>query len=122
MLLSRMSRAVLLTLVTATPALAAPVVISDIQGYGFDEKRALVPFQSLVFDDGKLKAASFDESQGFGFRAVSGETAAFYALNVQILSLGRKGPRIDQYLRFFVDHHPDYTPEELPSGPMALLH
>lgn len=30
--------------------------------------------------------------------------------------------RLDQKLRFFVDHHPDYTPEELPSGPMALLH
>lgn len=33
--------------------------------------------ESLVFDDGKLKAASFDESQGFGLRAVAGETAAF---------------------------------------------
>jgi hypothetical protein len=30
--------------------------------------------------------------------------------------------RLDQKLRFFVDHHPDYDPEELPSGPMALLH
>ncbi|MFO1122627.1 MAG: metalloprotease TldD [Hyphomicrobiales bacterium] len=33
--------------------------------------------QSLVFDDGKLKAASFDESRGFGMRAVRGETAAY---------------------------------------------
>ncbi len=33
--------------------------------------------ESLVYDDGKLKSASFDESQGFGLRAVSGETAAF---------------------------------------------
>jgi TldD protein len=33
--------------------------------------------ESLVFDDGKLKSASFDESQGFGLRAVSGETAAY---------------------------------------------
>ena len=40
----------------------------------FIEKRQS---ESLVFDDGKLKAASFDESQGFGLRAVSGETAAF---------------------------------------------
>jgi hypothetical protein len=30
--------------------------------------------------------------------------------------------RLDQKLRFFVDHHPDHTPEDLPSGPMALLH
>jgi TldD protein len=33
--------------------------------------------ESLVYDDGKLKGASFDESQGFGLRAVSGETAAY---------------------------------------------
>jgi hypothetical protein len=30
--------------------------------------------------------------------------------------------RLDQKLLFFVNHHPDHTPEELPSGPMALLH
>ncbi len=30
--------------------------------------------------------------------------------------------RLDQKLRFFVENHPDYSPEELPSGPMALLH
>ncbi len=33
--------------------------------------------ESLVYDDGKLKSASFDESQGFGLRAVRGETAAY---------------------------------------------
>ena len=31
----------------------------------------------LSFDDGKLKAANFDTRQGFGLRAVSGETAAY---------------------------------------------
>ena len=30
--------------------------------------------------------------------------------------------RLDQKMRFFVEHHPDHEPEELPSGPMALLH
>jgi hypothetical protein len=30
--------------------------------------------------------------------------------------------RLDQKLNFFVSHHPDHAPEELPSGPMALLH
>jgi hypothetical protein len=30
--------------------------------------------------------------------------------------------RLDQKMRFFVEHHPDHVPEELPSGPMALLH
>lgn len=30
--------------------------------------------------------------------------------------------RLDHKLHFFVEHHPDYDPEELPSRPMALLH
>ena len=33
--------------------------------------------ESLVFDDGKLKSASFDATQGFGLRAVAGEAAAY---------------------------------------------
>jgi TldD protein len=33
--------------------------------------------ESLVFDDGRLRSASFDESEGFGLRAVAGETAAY---------------------------------------------
>jgi TldD protein len=33
--------------------------------------------ESLVFDDGKLKSASFDTTQGLGLRAVAGETTAY---------------------------------------------
>ncbi len=33
--------------------------------------------ESLVWDDGKLKSASFDTSQGFGLRAVAGETTGY---------------------------------------------
>jgi len=33
--------------------------------------------EALVFDDGKLKTASFDASEGFGLRAVRGETAGY---------------------------------------------
>src|ERR1700743_1700215 len=33
--------------------------------------------ESLVWDDGKLKSASFDTTQGFGLRAVSGEATGF---------------------------------------------
>lgn len=33
--------------------------------------------ESFVFDDGKLKNASFDNSQGFGLRGVSGETVGY---------------------------------------------
>ena len=40
----------------------------------FVEKRQS---EALVFDDGRLKSASFDESQGFGLRAVRNETAAY---------------------------------------------
>jgi TldD protein len=32
--------------------------------------------EALVFDDGRLRTASFDAAQGFGLRAVRGETAA----------------------------------------------
>jgi TldD protein len=33
--------------------------------------------ESLVFDDGRLRSAAFDQGEGFGLRAVTGETAAY---------------------------------------------
>ncbi len=33
--------------------------------------------EALVFDDGRVKTASFDASEGFGLRAVRGETAGY---------------------------------------------
>ncbi len=33
--------------------------------------------EALVFDDGRLKTASYDASEGFGLRAVKGETAGY---------------------------------------------
>jgi TldD protein len=33
--------------------------------------------ESFLFDDGRIKSASFDTSQGFGLRAVSGETTGY---------------------------------------------
>lgn len=33
--------------------------------------------ESFVFDDGRLKSASFDSSQGFGLRVVAGETTGY---------------------------------------------
>ncbi|NQV56357.1 MAG: metalloprotease TldD [Rhodospirillales bacterium] len=33
--------------------------------------------ESLVFDDGRLKSATFDTAQGFGLRAVAGETSGY---------------------------------------------
>src|SRR6266852_9908765 len=33
--------------------------------------------ESFAFDDGRLKAATFDTSQGFGLRAVAGEATGY---------------------------------------------
>src|SRR5260370_22934008 len=33
--------------------------------------------ESVALDDGRIKSASFDTSQGFGVRAISGETAGY---------------------------------------------
>ena len=33
--------------------------------------------EAYVFDDGRLKSASFDTTQGFGLRAIVGDTAAY---------------------------------------------
>ncbi|MCO6383099.1 metalloprotease TldD [Oceanicola sp. 502str15] len=40
----------------------------------FLERRAA---ESLVFEDGRVKTASFDTSEGFGLRAVKGETSGY---------------------------------------------
>ncbi len=61
-----------------TQAQAAALVADALHGADdgelFVEKRET---QGFSFDDGKLKSASFDETQGFGLRSVSGETAAY---------------------------------------------
>ena len=48
--------------------------------HGCDDGELFVEFrqsEALVFDDGQLKSASFDTMQGFGLRAVRGETTAY---------------------------------------------
>src|SRR5579863_8972856 len=37
--------------------------------------------ESFSFDDGRLKAASFDTTQGFGLRAVAGEATGYAHAN-----------------------------------------
>ncbi|MFN7173287.1 MAG: metalloprotease TldD [Thermaurantiacus tibetensis] len=47
---------------------------------GYDDGELYLQYavsESLGFDDGRLKTASFDTSRGFGLRAVSGETTGF---------------------------------------------
>ena len=33
--------------------------------------------EAFLFDDGRLKSASYDSSEGFGLRVVAGETAGY---------------------------------------------
>ncbi len=47
---------------------------------GADDGELFLEFrqsESLVFDDGRLKSANFDQSQGFGLRAVAGEATGY---------------------------------------------
>ncbi len=46
--------------------------------------------ESLVFDDGRLKTASYDASEGFGLRAVQGDVAGYaHSTDVSIPALKR---------------------------------
>ncbi len=46
--------------------------------------------ESLVFDDGRLKSAAYDASEGFGLRVVAGETAGYaHANEISAASLRR---------------------------------
>jgi TldD protein len=46
--------------------------------------------ESFVFDDGRLKSAAYDSTQGFGLRVVAGETAGYaHASDVSQAAIGR---------------------------------
>ena len=46
--------------------------------------------EALVFDDGRLRSASYDASEGFGLRAVQGEVAGYaHSTEVSIPALKR---------------------------------
>ena len=55
-------------------ALASEALAKADDGELFIERRKT---ESFSYDDGRLRSASYDESQGFGLRAISGETAAY---------------------------------------------
>ena len=74
-----------------TQAQATELVGQALQGADdgelFVEKRKT---QGFSFDDGKLKSASFDESQGFGLRSVTGESAAYaHSTEISVAALKR---------------------------------
>ena len=55
--------------------------------------------ESLVFDDGRLRSASFDESEGFGLRAVTGEMAAYaHSSDLSIAALKRAAATVKSAL------------------------
>jgi TldD protein len=46
--------------------------------------------ESFLFDDGRLKSASYDASEGFGLRVVAGETAGYaHASEISEAAIGR---------------------------------
>ncbi|UWP91331.1 metalloprotease TldD [Aliiroseovarius crassostreae] len=57
----------------ATSQLAAATDGADDGELFFERRRS----ESLIFDDGRLKNASYDASEGFGLRAVKGETTGY---------------------------------------------
>jgi len=59
---------------SAAERLVAQALANADDGELFLEYRAS---EALAFDDGKLKTASYDLSQGFGLRAVAGETTGY---------------------------------------------
>jgi len=48
--------------------------------------------ESFLFDDGRLKSASFDSTEGFGLRVVAGETAGYaHSSEVSLAAIRRAG-------------------------------
>ena len=54
--------------------------------------------EALSFDDGKLKSASFDTTQGFGLRAVSGEATGYaHAVNLDEKAIKRAAETVQAH-------------------------
>jgi hypothetical protein len=103
MLLSRLCQLLLLGLTTSTSVVAAPVVLSQIQGYGFDQQRNLTKFQVLVFDDasGKVLARGGSEllTRYPGARQVHGQGKTLFPGLIDghghVLGLGQNLSQVD---------------------------
>ena len=56
--------------------------------------------EHAVFDDGRLKSASFDEAQGFGLRVVSGETQGYsHSTELSAAAMKRAADHLPHYHR-----------------------
>ncbi|MDX9689177.1 MAG: metalloprotease TldD [Proteobacteria bacterium] len=73
------------------PALTQRIVADALSGADDGELfLEYVQAEAFIWDDGKLKSASFETEQGFGLRAVAGETVGFaHSVNLDEHSLRR---------------------------------
>jgi TldD protein len=68
--------------------------------------------ETFVFDDGRLRSASFDESEGFGLRAVSGETAGYaHSSELSLEALKRAAQTSSSIINTGKAAHVDVSPE-----------
>jgi GTP cyclohydrolase I len=67
--------------------------------------------ESLVFDDGRLKSAAYDASEGFGLRVVAGETAGYDDF-VLIRDMGFTSHCEHHMMPFYGQAHIAYVPVE----------
>jgi len=53
--------------------------------------------ESFLFDDGRLKSAAYDATEGFGLRVVAGETAGYaHSSEISEAAIGRAGRRVPE--------------------------
>jgi TldD protein len=79
--------------------------------------------ESFTYDDGRLKSASFDTTQGFGLRAVSGEATGYgHASELSEAAIERAGATVKsvRHGQGSVDSRPQPTNQELyePDNPL----
>jgi len=83
--------------------------------------------ESLGWDDGKLKTASFDTSHGFGLRAISGEATGFaHASDLSVAALQRAAQAVNAVRhnrQGHMDIHPANTKSSLygEDNPLSLM-
>ena len=102
---------------------------SDLSSFGSDDAQSIISdalasaddgelfmehqqSENLVFDDGRLRSASFDESEGFGLRAVSGEMAAYaHSSDLSVEALKRAAATVKSGLSTSTAKHVDVSPD-----------
>ncbi len=93
---------------SAALSLVADCLAKADDGELFIEQRQT---ESFVFDDGRLRSASFDESEGFGLRAIAGETAGYaHSSDLSLSALKRASETCSSVLSGARSAHIDVSP------------